>query len=104
MREEGSGTLELVTATLKSFNVSPTNVVQLSNTEALKRAAIQGGGIAWLPRCSIERELATGDLVALRIPKLVIRRPLNLIRSIGSYRAPAGEAFLEIVRGYEFAA
>lgn len=99
MREEGSGTLELVTATLKSFNVSPTNVVQLSNTEALKRAAIQGGGIAWLPRCSIERELATGDLVALRIPKLVIRRPLNLIRSIGSYRAPAGEAFLEIVRG-----
>jgi DNA-binding transcriptional LysR family regulator len=99
MREEGSGTLELVTATLKSFNVSPTNVVQLSNTEALKRAAIQGGGIAWLPRCSIERELATGDLVALRILKLVIRRPLNLIRSIGSYRAPAGEAFLEIVRG-----
>jgi DNA-binding transcriptional LysR family regulator len=73
--------------------------VQLSNTEALKRAAIQGGGIAWLPRCSIERELATGDLVALRILKLVIRRPLNLIRSIGSYRAPAGEAFLEIVRG-----
>jgi DNA-binding transcriptional LysR family regulator len=56
-------------------------------------------GIAWLARCSIERELATGDLVALRIPKLVIRRPLNLIRSVGSYRAPAGEAFLDIVRG-----
>ena len=98
MREEGSGTLELVSATLKAFNVSPTNVMQLSNTEALKRAALQGGGIAWLPRCSIERELATGDLVALRFPKLVIRRPLNLIRGVGSYRAPAGEAFLDIVR------
>jgi DNA-binding transcriptional LysR family regulator len=98
MREEGSGTREWVSATLKAFNVSPTNVMQLSNTEALKRAALQGGGIAWLPRCSIERELATGDLVALRIPKLVIRRPLNLIRSVGSYRAPAGEAFLDIVR------
>lgn len=99
MREEGSGTRELVSVTLKAFNVSPTNVMQLSNTEALKRAALQGGGIAWLPRCSVERELATGELVALRIPKLVIRRPLNLIRSIGSYRAPAGEAFLDIVRG-----
>jgi|ERR1700733_5680072 len=98
MREEGSGTLELVSATLKAFNVSPTNVMELSNTEALKRAALQGGGIAWLPRCSIERELATGDLVALRFPKLVIRRPLNLIRGVGSYRAPAGEAFLDIVR------
>ena len=50
MREEGSGILELVSATLKAFNVSPINVMQLSNTEALKRAALQGGGIAWLPR------------------------------------------------------
>ena len=98
MREEGSGTRELVSGALDANQISPTNVMHLSNTEALKQAALQGGGIAWLPRCSIERELASGDLVALKLPKLIIRRPLNLIRSPGTYVAPAGEAFLAIVR------
>jgi DNA-binding transcriptional LysR family regulator len=98
MREEGSGTRELVSAALGDFDIIPTNVMHLGNTEALKQAAVQGGGIAWLPRCSIESELASGDLVALKLPKLVIRRPLNLVLSAGTYMAPAGGAFLDIVR------
>ncbi len=98
MREEGSGTRELVSDMLRSLGVVPANVMQLSNTEALKQATLRGGGIAWLPRCSMEKELAAGELVALKLPKLVIHRPLNLIRSAGSYVAPAGEAFLGIVR------
>ena len=98
MREEGSGTRELVSATLKSLKIAPTNVMYLSNTEALKQAALQGGGVAWLPRSSIARELATGELVVLKVAKLCIRRPLNLIRGAGSYVAPAGDALLKIVR------
>jgi len=97
MREEGSGTRELVSGALLMLKVFPTNVMQLGNTEALKQAALQGGGIAWLPRSSIDRELASGDLVGLKLPKLIIRRPLNLIRG-DTYVAPAGEALLDIIR------
>jgi DNA-binding transcriptional LysR family regulator len=31
--------------------------MEFSNAEALKRAAMHGGGIAWLPRISVTDEL-----------------------------------------------
>lgn len=98
MRESGSGTREVVSAMLEALKIVPTNVMCLGNTEALKQAALEGGGIAWLPRLSMERELAAGELVPLRGPKLKIRRALNMVRGSSPHMAPAGEAFLGVVR------
>lgn len=98
MRESGSGTREVVSAMLEALKIVPTNVMCLGNTEALKQAALEGGGIAWLPRLSMERELAAGELVPLRIPKLKIRRALNMVRGSSPHMAPAAEAFLGLVR------
>ncbi len=97
-REPGSGTRELVMDMLGALNIVPTNVLSLGNTEALKRAAVQGGGIAWLPRVCMETELSGGQLVPLRWPNLAIRRPLNIVSYAGAYASPAAQAFLDVVR------
>jgi DNA-binding transcriptional LysR family regulator len=98
MREPGSGTRELVERRLQRHGVRPGCVVEFGSTEAIKQAALHGGGVAWLPRVCMSRELAAGELVRLTVKPLTIRRPLSVIRRPGGYTAPAAEAFLELLK------
>ena len=96
MRERGSGTRELIEAHLQRHGIRPGNIVEFGNTEAIKQAAVQGGGIAWLPRICMPRELAAGELLRLPVKLPTIRRPLSVIRRPEGYTAPAAAAFLEL--------
>ena len=98
MREKGSGTRELITETLDANEVQPGSIMEFGNTEALKRAAIYGGGIAWLPRISVTDELEDGRLHVLPIKRLTIQRPLSVIRRANAHPGPAGDAFLKSLR------
>jgi LysR family transcriptional regulator, low CO2-responsive transcriptional regulator len=95
MREKGSGTRELIAETLDANDVKQGSVMEFGNTEALKQAAMHGGGIAWLPRISIAKELDEGRLQLLPIKRLMIQRPLSVIRRANAHLGPAGEAFLK---------
>lgn len=95
MRERGSGTRELIEDTLAAHEVKLGNVMEFGNTEALKQAALHGGGIAWLPRISVGKELDEGALRVLPIPKFTIQRPLSVIRRANAHIGPTGEAFLK---------
>ena len=97
MREPGSGTRELIETTLSERGIRPGGVVEFGNAEAIKQAAIHGGGIAFLPRVSITRELAARELVALPFRDLTIQRSLSVIRRTTGYVAPAALAFLALV-------
>lgn len=97
MREPGSGTRELVETRLQRHGVRPGYIVEFGSTEAIKQAAVHGGGVAWLPRVCMPRELAAGELVRLPVKPLTIRRPLSVIRRSDGYTAPATEAFLEVI-------
>jgi LysR family transcriptional regulator, low CO2-responsive transcriptional regulator len=98
MREKGSGTRELITETLDANEVQPGSIMEFGNTEALKRAAIHGGGIAWLPRISVTDELDDGRLHVLPIKRLTIQRPLSVIRRANAHPGPAADAFLKSLR------
>jgi LysR family transcriptional regulator, low CO2-responsive transcriptional regulator len=98
MREKGSGTRELITETLDANEVQQGNIMEFGNTEALKRAAMYGGGIAWLPRISITDELNDGRLHVLPIKRLMVQRPLSIIRRANAHAGPAGDAFLKSLR------
>jgi DNA-binding transcriptional LysR family regulator len=98
MREPGSGTRELTETTLSQQGIRPGRVVEFGNAEAIKQAAIHGGGIAFLPRVSMPRELAAGDLVVLPIGDLTIRRSLSVIRRTTGYLAPVAKEFLSLLR------
>lgn len=95
MREQGSGTRELITETLDANGIRQGGVMEFGNTEALKQAAMHGGGIAWLPRISIAKELESGALEVLPIECLMIQRPLSVIRRAGAHLNPTSEAFLK---------
>ncbi|MGY8564582.1 LysR family transcriptional regulator [Paracidovorax citrulli] len=98
MREPGSGTRELIATLLKQLGVETGSIVEFGNTEALKQAAIHGGGIAWLPTISVSSELQDGRLVKLPVGALALRRPLSIIRREGAWQAPAVDAFLKLLR------
>ncbi|GLQ49222.1 LysR family transcriptional regulator [Dyella flava] len=98
MREKGSGTRELITETLDANDVQQGSVMEFGNTEALKQAAMHGGGIAWLPRISISKELDEGSLEVLPIKRLMIQRPLSIIRRANAHLGPTSEAFLKTLR------
>jgi DNA-binding transcriptional LysR family regulator len=97
MRERGSGTRELIEETLAASEVKLGNVMEFGNTEALKQAALHGGGIAWLPRISVEKELQEGRLRVLPIRKFSIQRPLSSIWRANAHVGPTGKAFLQIL-------
>lgn len=97
MREIGSGTRELVEKRLQRHGIPLGNIVELGSTEAVKKAAVHGGGIAWLPRMCMPRELAAGELVRLPVKSLEIRRPLSVVRRPQGYTAPPAEAFLGLL-------
>lgn len=98
MREPGSGTRELIEAHLQRHGIRPGNIVEFGNTEAIKQAAVHGGGVAWLPRACMPRELAAGELMRLRVQLPTIRRPLSVIRRPEGYMAPVAQAFLELLK------
>ena len=97
IREVGSGTRELIMNTLSLNNIEPSNVMEFSNTEAIRQAVLHEGGIAWLPQISITQDLENKDLIVLPIKELIIHRPLNIIHRSKSYIIPATEMLLELL-------
>jgi DNA-binding transcriptional LysR family regulator len=98
VREPGSGTRELIVDTLRRHGVAAGEAMEFGSTEALKRAAVHGGGIAWLPRISMVSELREGALRELPVKQLRIVRPLMVLSREGAPLEPAAEAFLTLLR------
>ncbi|MGC8517379.1 MAG: LysR family transcriptional regulator [Steroidobacteraceae bacterium] len=98
MREQGSGTRELIAAALQRQNILPGETMEFGNTEALKRAAVHGGGIAWLPRICMLNELADGSLRTLPVRELTITRPLMVVQRESAQLEPAAEAFVRLLQ------
>ncbi len=98
MREHGSGTRELITAALQRQNIEQGETMEFGNTEALKRAAVHGGGIAWLPRICMLNELRDGRLRELPLRELAITRPLMMVQRENAPIEPAAEAFLHLLQ------
>ena len=72
LREEGSGTREIINQLLIPYLHHLRPGIQFGNPEAIKRAAASGLGISCLSRFVVEDLLKTGELVAppTELPKL----------------------------------
>ena len=98
LREEGSGTREVIEATLRERGVEPIVLMSLGNTEAIKRAVAAGIGLAWVSRLTIENEVRSGTLKVLCGPDLIIQRPLHRLRVPGRYESRAAREFVRLLR------
>lgn len=79
MREEGSGTREVVENALKAQEISYKIDIELGNIEAIKKAVEAGLGVSCISKRCIEREVAEGRIAAVQIEGLRIFRDLHLI-------------------------
>jgi DNA-binding transcriptional LysR family regulator len=76
----------------------PANIlISLPSLEGIKRAVAMELGVALLPRRCAEAEIARGELVALQIPEIRLRRQVRLVYRKSGERSHAASAFLTLV-------
>ena len=76
----------------------PANIlISLPSLEGIKRAVALQLGVALLPRRCAESEIERGDLVALNVPEIRLRRQVRLIYRKAGERSHAATAFLTLV-------
>jgi molybdate transport repressor ModE-like protein len=94
-REPGSSTQRHADAALAAAGVRPQRVWELDSSEALKRAARAGLGIAFLSRFAVAEEIERGDLVAFRLaggPRIL--RKLHVARLARRPLSPSERGFV----------
>jgi DNA-binding transcriptional LysR family regulator len=87
LRERGSGTLNALTKSLLELKIKPSDLsvkIRLGGTEALKNFLLADTCLGFMPRPSIVRQLAEGDLVEVPVEGLKIKRDFFFIRRKGT--------------------
>jgi DNA-binding transcriptional LysR family regulator len=74
--------------------------VELPSLEAIKRFVQRGTGVALVPKLTVEQELASGALVAVAVPELLVERKLRLVYRKQAALSHAAREFLNIVESY----
>lgn len=72
--------------------------IELPTIEAIKRFVAMGNGVALVPHLTVARELATGDLVRVRVDELDVRRVLRLVHRSQGTLSYAAKAFLHTLK------
>jgi DNA-binding transcriptional LysR family regulator len=78
-------------------HIPPNILISLPSLEGIKRAVAMQLGVALLPRRCAELEIARGELVALPVPEVRLRRQVRLIYRKSGERSHASSAFLSVV-------
>jgi DNA-binding transcriptional LysR family regulator len=78
---------------------TPLNMgIELPTIEAIKRFVAMGNGVALVPHLTVARELDTGELVAVSVAELEMKRVLRLVHRRQGTLSYAASAFLQSVR------
>jgi len=94
-REVGSSSRDLVESELRSAGVWPRDRWELGSPEAIKRAAREGLGIAFLSRYAVAEEVEAGILESFRLAgRPALRRNFFVARPAGRALAPSEREFV----------
>jgi DNA-binding transcriptional LysR family regulator len=99
VREKASSTRQIAERALAAAGVRPERIWELDSSEAIKRAAREGLGVAFLSRYAVAEEVERGDLVSFRLagrPPLV--RRFSIARLRGRPLSPAERNFVATLR------
>jgi DNA-binding transcriptional LysR family regulator len=94
VREPGSGTREILDSAFASHGLTLQHVLQISSSEALKQAALAGGGVGWLSELCVAQELRSGQLVEVSTSPLSLFRPLYVLQLRGRQLSSSARAFM----------
>lgn len=96
MRENGSGTNDVVNAALTQHGIKTGDLkvcAILSSSEAIKQTVLAGCGVAFISEMAVREELRRGALVTIKLAGLVITRSFSLVNRKGRTLSPAAVAF-----------
>jgi LysR family transcriptional regulator, low CO2-responsive transcriptional regulator len=94
LREPGSGTREIVESAFAKHRLALQRVLQISSAEALKRVAMAGAGVGWVSELCVAEELRSARLVELATSRLLLTRPLYVLRLRGRQLSNSARAFM----------
>ncbi|MBE3068502.1 MAG: LysR family transcriptional regulator [Chloroflexi bacterium] len=98
-REPGSGTRDVIDATLAKAGVTKLNVaMELGNSSAIKTAVQAGLGVSILSRRAIHPQLESGIIKQVRIKDVTLERDFFLVTVAERYASPASTKFMEMLR------
>lgn len=97
VREQGSGTREVVEAAMHERGLHREIAMELGSTEAIKQAVAAGLGLAVVSTATIAQERELGRLAVLHIPELTVQRTLTRLEVHGRPHSRALDAFLAVV-------
>jgi molybdate transport repressor ModE-like protein len=95
-REPGSSSRDLVDQELQTIGAQPAGAWELGSTEAVKRAAREGLGIAFLSRYAVAEEVDRGELESFRLTgRPALRRDFLIATLAGRPLSPSERGFVE---------
>ena len=99
VREQNSSTRQVTERELAEAGVRPASVWELDSSEAIKRAAREGLGVAFLSRYAIAEEVERGELESFRFAgRPPIKRKLYVARLARRTLSPSERGFIETLR------
>ncbi|MFV8364379.1 LysR substrate-binding domain-containing protein [Flavobacterium sp. ZT3P35] len=102
MREQGSGTLEVIEFALKPFNIKVSELqieMQLGSTESIKSYLMNSDCVAFISIHAIQKELQNNELAILDITDLTIERFFYIITLQGK-RDSLSDLFIQNISNY----
>lgn len=90
LREEGSGTRQVLDAALASYGGPAEPLLELSSTTAVKAAVVSGAGPSVLSELAVREELASRRLTEVEVAGIRLRRELRAVWPTG--HRPSGPA------------
>jgi len=94
-REPGSSSQGAIDDEIRSIGSDPAGVWELGSSEAIKRAAREGLGIAFLSRYAVAEEVERGDLESFRLQgRPPLTRHFSVARLAGRPLSPAEQGFV----------
>ena len=95
VREASSSTRQVADRTLRELRTGPARVWELDSSEAIKRAAREGLGVAFLSRYAVAEEIERGELASFRLAgKPRIERSLCIARLARRPLTPSERGFI----------
>jgi DNA-binding transcriptional LysR family regulator len=106
VRETGSGTRAALEEYMRSHQMTPRVVMQMSSNEAVKQAVMAGMGVSLLSLHTIGLELDHHLIAAPETEGLPVMRRWNVVNNLAKTLSPAAEAFRYFIleRGEAFLA
>ena len=95
-RESGSVERNQFEQFLLEHDIKMKNKWSCSNTETIKKAVLNGEGIAILSRMVIEKEIAAGEVRVLNVENTRMKRKIKLIYHKNKYISQAMKQFIDI--------